>query len=644
MAKLSTIITTVYAITYGVVFFITSIWSFIDTKNHMDDSETKVDHEKELKQSIYDEIDAYWKNTTGEHACNDTINESERVINIKMNNNEDLGNKTKSFKCNIKFIKAWAKSIWQKKKIYWSILPHVADQATDFGVIITYYEQWNNHDGESVAINPFWLFTVSIAIIIIHKVVSTASVYALTGGNIKASILQVMDLLLIRAIWINYRLNLTEPCNPQRYIELLEAVFESAPQILLGMGYILKQSGGKQSIDIIVIISVLFSLWSLTSKVTSDDKILFDDVFHSTEFQALDVRFKKHLCFMQFNYKYLVRVILWRFFEIMSRVLLLMLLWINIGGMALFIILFIEFGICVIFCIIEKTPDLMGNLMFISFATKNGYVRWFYWYRVLSFYLFSIMVTIFAVVDFNASKIPKYEERHNITINNGLGVCMLCLTWITGFISHLVLFKLVITDIIDTNTFKLTEWMNRDSRSSTSRDLIGHVLHDRPAEVKQLLLFGVIVKDNYMFPSDRSTLVHKKGSTLLHYAGWLISDLDCIDMIYNANPSHINTKNELGDTPLHYVLRGHDIIKVKYLIDHNANINEKNKQGMTPISTAAANRRYIDDSLNIVKYLIKNGAETHHKDNCDKSLLDWCKENEETKTKYADIILMLEKQ
>ncbi len=39
--------------------------------------------------------------------------------------------------------------------------------------------------------------------------------------NPKAAILQFFDVLMVKAVWVNYMLQLDEPCNPQRYIELL---------------------------------------------------------------------------------------------------------------------------------------------------------------------------------------------------------------------------------------------------------------------------------------------------------------------------------------------------------------------------------------------------------------------------------------
>ena len=53
-----------------------------------------------------------------------------------------------------------------------------------------------------------------------QRIVSSITIYFMTH-NIKSTALQFIDLLIIKAIWVNYILDLEEPGNPQRYIELL---------------------------------------------------------------------------------------------------------------------------------------------------------------------------------------------------------------------------------------------------------------------------------------------------------------------------------------------------------------------------------------------------------------------------------------
>ena len=98
------------------------------------------------------------------------------------------------------------------------------------------------------------------------------------------------------------------------------------------MGFILKSN---QTIEPIIIISTLFSLWSLTSKVAADDKM----IIYGDEWENIEFKLKKRAPFIFFHWQYLVRVILWRFFEISSRICLIVMLWINLGGLATTIII-----------------------------------------------------------------------------------------------------------------------------------------------------------------------------------------------------------------------------------------------------------------------------------------------------------------
>ena len=117
----------------------------------------------------------------------------------------------------------WAKLLWKKKKVYLQLVPHFFDQATDFGVIFEYYRL--STDGNDHGINTWWLFIISVGVIILSRVVSSIAIYRLTH-NIKYTILQIFDALMIQCIWTNYILDTDEPSNAQRYLQILEATFE----------------------------------------------------------------------------------------------------------------------------------------------------------------------------------------------------------------------------------------------------------------------------------------------------------------------------------------------------------------------------------------------------------------------------------
>ena len=82
--------------------------------------------------------------------------------------------------------------------------------------------------------------------------------------------------------------------------------------------------------------------------------------------------------------------------------------------------------------------------MYISFSIKaKGWVIYFWVYKVLSFYVYMIIVTIFATLDFDASFVPDPSERSEITLETKSGFGILIYTWITGFVRPFVLYGMV---------------------------------------------------------------------------------------------------------------------------------------------------------------------------------------------------------
>eukprot|EP01083_Nonionella_stella_P152568 489251_1 len=615
----STIISIIYSTLYGTVIIATSIyclWELKQKANSSNPTKTESSPQNDNTTSSPDQTQTASSQPKGQH------------------------DDAQSHVYDGNFFKDWLKSIWHKKKIYWAIIPHIFDQATDAGVIYEYHTAWTQYD-ESDAneknVNPYWFFVFGIAIIVLQRVISTITIYAMTH-NPRAAVLQFFDLLMVKAIWINYVFGLDEPCNPQRYIELLEACFESSPQIILSTGYILKSladGADGQTIPDIVIISTAFSLWSLTAKVAKDDRILFSDPDYEYRkpFRNLDFKFKKRFCCVQFNWQYLVRVILWRFLEISGRVCLCVLIWINIGGFALVVILGCELMICFIFCVVEKTPDAMGNIMYISFGTKKGYVRWFWIYRVLFFYVYIIMVTVFAAEPFDAPKIriPDSDTRKDITLKTTLGLFMLVYTWIAGCIWPYVVLAMAKADIIDDHILNLGRDIDTDDAFSTSRDLISYVWNDQCDEVRQLLKFGYVVQDDY---------VDFAGYTLLH-AACSYGDMEFFKLCYQTNTKNINKANDDGNQPLHWLMRSRlkaaSIEKVEFLLKHGADINALNNDGQTPLTYAASRgHESLEDKM---RYIIQKGADISIVAKNGKTALDYCIENRPEK--WKELIALL---
>ena len=139
----------------------------------------------------------------------------------------------------------------------------------------------------------------------------------------------------------------------------------------------------------------------------------------------------------------------------------------------------------------------MGNIMYFSFGMKKGYVRWFWVYRILSFYPYMIVITILAVrTEIDAPDVPDPFERRDITLRTKTGLSILIYTWIAGFTWPYVVCLLANRAISMYALIPMLE-VNLLIDNSTSRDLIGLIYNKQYKEVQQLLRFGYIVKKDY---------------------------------------------------------------------------------------------------------------------------------------------------
>ncbi len=91
----------------------------------------------------------------------------------------------------------------------------------------------------------------------------------------------------------------------------------------------------------------------------------------------------------------------------------------------------------------------------------------------------------------------------------------------------------------------------------------------------------------------------------------------------------VNEKDRKGQTPLHVSAREGHLECVKFFIDNNADVNAKDKEGQTPLHVSASKGH-----LGCIKYLIDNKADVNAKDNKGFTLLhifastgdlEWCK-------------------
>ena len=294
--------------------------------------------------------------------------------------------------CSFKYFKAF----WIQKSIYLGLLIHVYDTATDIGVLIDWYQLWKNerngfnydnidmkvffwcgiaslilykivniyvsirHNCNPIIMGILSIFELSIFVFIYdsfndvqskmneyyeiekkkhqlkHQMKSKIQLHA-TNSDIKSNIPVTINnkLSAERTETLPPKQSLNElneqiasiiknikPSDGQFWIQFFEGIFESMPQMILQSVFLVRSyntSLGEDSNLILVIISLIGSVLSISTKLIANDT----DLLSSTTNKRC-------------NIWYFVRVF-WRISNILSRALMLSLIWTVIGG-AIFVI------------------------------------------------------------------------------------------------------------------------------------------------------------------------------------------------------------------------------------------------------------------------------------------------------------------
>eukprot|EP01084_Bolivina_argentea_P269712 458445_1 len=591
------IITVTYVSIYGMIFLVTSAVCAYKIR--------QIRKKKKKSQSISTDKTTVNPPNSEEKATEDETKELKN-FNYKTINDEDNTIKIANEEKWYTLIKDWFSLLLEKKKVYLALVPHIGDQATDFGVIYQYYSLWQTEDNaldDTGSANPKNFFYASVFVILIHRIISTVAIYNLTRKWTDI-LLQIFDLMMVKAIWVNYKLNKKDKANPQRFLEILEATFESGPQLLISTTYILKAStSDSQQITPLIIISVLSSLWSITSRVTADDKVLFGHLNKKKAELWTDLGFKYNKC-PCIHWRYVWRVILWRFLEITNRVFICILLWVNLGGLALSVILVFEFIYLLVSAIKSRAVDPLSSLMYLSMnictdsTISIKLFVGFFMYRMTSNLIYLILVTIFAVTRFETTKVEEYEIRNDITIESGFGLFMLIYAWITICIwpwaGLYVLFKgdeggsnpgtnRTFRDLIQSNSFDdVVELLEFGMVPMTKKDVIKTEKRESSAywinksikkigvSVNTLIILKYIIaiapetidSEHYSYPLE---LECKNGGGLIHLCVILTQIQDEYDrnIIHNSSEIleeiieyqniDINSVNNNGQTALHLI-------------------------------------------------------------------------------------------
>ena len=229
------------------------------------------------------------------------------------------------------------------------MIAKIFDQSSDIGFIFgmgsLMIEEMKNGNDYFSNVNALYLFALSLNFFLFYRITSSIMVYIGTK-NIWYAIGQFFfEYMLYRSIYVNHRLQCQEPSSGQKWIQNMESMLEAFPQLILQMFYIFQIGSG--NVEWFVMISIVFSMLSMVNKAVSEDKALFRYV------DWLDAEWtsKRFPCV---NPRYLLRVF-FRVFEISCRVLIIVIIWYEFGGLILFIIVGVEFVF--LFFIVFKTKE-----------------------------------------------------------------------------------------------------------------------------------------------------------------------------------------------------------------------------------------------------------------------------------------------
>eukprot|EP01083_Nonionella_stella_P073054 197275_1 len=548
-------VTISYIVIYGTIFLFVAVYSAYDVyiTHHNEETTASSDlkphgkGDRGNKSDVSppnDEQQPFQQSQTNIIDCGD---DTETKHDDIVDDHDSPSNKCCGIGC-VKFLKVFYRSVAAKKSIYLSLIPHLFDQGTDFGVIWQYYALWQSDppvaDLNNQPINYAAFFYCSIAVITVHKIVSCSVIFALTQ-SISNVILQVFDLMMVKAIYANYKLRTNEPGNAQKLLQILEGTFESGPQIFISLVFLIKS----KEFDGIVFTSLLFSFWSLTSRIISEDKNSVKDKWKEPEFN-----YKK--CPIV-NKQYMIRVV-FRYVEIMSHIALFALLWVSLGGFAVGIIIGMELLVVLVISIRSKEVMIFANLLyFFIFDLDVGwheelYVLFMLYKFIFSPVIYMILITIFVSSSFEAWKVDKYHIRHELVLGTPLGLLSFVYCWVTS---------IALPCFIGCAHFN---WAYMQSlHNDITRDFKGLARQGKLHDILNLVSFGM-PKKKLLFHDDDGSILH----SLCEFCEDMTVFAVFCDIVFELDPNIWEMTNKKGKLCT-FVTSHHDHTWqfIRYLVD-----------------------------------------------------------------------------
>eukprot|EP01084_Bolivina_argentea_P283608 485773_1 len=301
--------------------------------------------------------------------------------------------------------KDFFKKIWKMRSIFGAVLVHLYDTATDIGVMIDWWflakdEADGVYNYESIDMNN--LFWTSVAFLLLYRILNIIMVaIAEEKDNLLKYffnlLLSFFDMYILKTVWVAASNGAEEPSGRQRLIQMMESVCESLPQILLQSVFIMRGYNdenlrGNSSV-LLVSISLGASVLSITNKYVWLDEEMFWKDWREAELKP------KCPCI---NFRWILRVF-WRFSTILTRLIILALVWVVLGGVFLPIYCIITYIWWMIYywkydidsfkqLLVVSTMSLVSNPV-------DGYTIVMYIFRFIEDIILMSLLTTFAYID-----------------------------------------------------------------------------------------------------------------------------------------------------------------------------------------------------------------------------------------------------
>eukprot|EP01084_Bolivina_argentea_P151127 263818_1 len=278
MTNLNAVISTAYIAIQASIIIVVSIIGAIHVRRCILESNSNADSHKYDISSNFENV----QSTSSINLTNDATLVEEKQVDIEdpklATDIEDSQLPTDIDSKNVKNIcKLWCQTVWKMRGIYSGFAVHSFDVLTDILVI----NEWMNEPNEEGDnIDPQVMAYSAIFVLLSSRIISAIAIY-IKDGNIWRGLLQLFDLLIFVEIFNSHRKIASQVKQKQlsdkntaiestlsfKYVRNFEAVFESIPESVLQLVYVMRTGDIKE----IFIISIIQSVVSMTNSILNND-------------------------------------------------------------------------------------------------------------------------------------------------------------------------------------------------------------------------------------------------------------------------------------------------------------------------------------------------------------------------------------